>query len=489
MSYRRYKILTKIFVPILLLLTVISCEKEVFTGIDEITITEYGKVFVSSNPKGYKLYADDKYMNVSTPDSIYLPEGTHKLTLKHPVYLDTTLTAVVSKNAPVSLNLDLTKSSKFYAKVSCSTYPSGAKIYLNDVYTNLLTPATITKIYPGLTKIKFSKSQCRDDSTSLSLIGNQSTDVYIQLNDTTRAVDYRPVNTSPISNLFTKVVVDKFNNIWAGSLDYGLFKFDGKKWYQIKEATTSNHVTALLYDSRGRLWVGTSIGLSVFDGISWTTYTSQLPSAIVSAIKEDLTGNIWIGTVGGLAKYNNSTFQKITKSGSGLPDENVTSIAFSKTNELWIGTVTMGVIRYTDNAWMIQSAARDYLVGGDVARLVIDLAFDNNENLWAFMLGNPKEGTRNAVIKRTGTTWNEFALPTQFPVTINSFNFDSGNILWVSAVEGLVKYTLSSTAKIFNTVDYNFYAKNCTSSALDKNGNLWITTFGGGIIKLKKSSL
>lgn len=490
MSYRRYKIFKGFLLLTILLLALISCEKEVFTGLVENSITEYGKVFVSSNPRGYKLYIDNKYMNVTTPDSItFVNEGNHKLTLKHEIFSDSSMNIVVKKSSPISLNIDMTKSSRFYAKVFCSSNPPGAKIFFNDVFTNFVTPATITKIYPGEFEIKFSKSQCREDSILIKLKGDQYTEIYRQLTDTTRGVDYRTINTNPMSDVTTKVVVDKFNNKWVGSKDIGLLKFDGKKWYSYVNALSSNNITTLLIDSRDRLWVGTTLGLSVFDGINWQHYDDRLPARTVTAIKEDLTGNIWIGTVGGLVKYNNSTFQTLTKSNSNLPDNNITCIAFSKFNELWIGTATAGVIRNTNNSWQIQSQLLDYIVGATVSKLVADLTFDKNGNIWAYMLGSPGDGTSSALIKNNGLTWRVFSLPNQFPVQINSFNVDADNNIWISAVEGLVKYNETMAIKYFNTFDFGFYSKHCSSSIVDKNGDVWVTTMGGGILKLKKPYL
>lgn len=480
----------KLVLTIFVIVSFISCEKEVFTGLVENNITEFAKVFVSSNPAGYKVYIDNKYMNVTSPDSIkFVKEGNHKLTLKHDLFSDSSMNIEVTKLSTLSVNIDMMENPRFYAKVNCSSNPSGAKIYLNNIATNLVTPATLTKIYPGEVEIKFSKNQCRDDVVLINLKGNESSTIYRQLNDTTRGVDFRSTNTNPMSDVLTKVVVDKFNNKWVGSLDKGLLRFDNKKWNSYEQVITSNHVTALLIDSRNRLWVGTSIGLSCYDGISWTSYSDQLPALVVTAIKEDLTGNIWIGTVGGLVKYDNSAFQKFTQSSSNLPDEKITCIAFSKANELWVGTSTSGVIRYTNNTWIVQSRIRDYLVGGDVALLVNDMTVDNKGNIWAYLLGDPKEGTRSALIKNAGSTWNEFALPTQFPMTINSFNVDSENNIWISATGGLIKYNETASIKLYNTIDYNFYSQNCTSSTIDKNGDVWVTTLGGGIIKLKKGAL
>lgn len=65
----------------------------------------------------------------------------------------------------------------------------------------------------------------------------------------------------------------------------------------------SNHISALLADHRGRLWIGTDRGLSVFDGVSWHSYTRSngLPWNDCRGLFEDRDGSLRISTSGGLA--------------------------------------------------------------------------------------------------------------------------------------------------------------------------------------------
>lgn len=63
---------------------------------------------------------------------------------------------------------------------------------------------------------------------------------------------------------------------------------------------------------------------------------------------------------------------------------------------------------------------------------------------------------------------------------------DNENNVWISFEGGLIKYNESKPLKIFDSDSNGFFSKQCTSFVIDKNGDGWLTTFGAGIVKLKK---
>ncbi|MBA4406416.1 hypothetical protein C0389_03995 [bacterium] len=481
----------KIIAIALITLILISCEKEVFTGLVETGITEFGKVFVTSNPKGYKLYIDNKYMNVSSPDSVpFISEGIHKLTLKHEIFSDSSMNVVVQKKSTLSLNLDMMKNPRFYAKVGCSTNPQGAKILLNDVPTNLVTPTILTNVYPGEVEVKFIKNQYRDDSMIIKIKGGQYTEIYRVMEDTSRTVSYRTNNSKIFSNVLSRVVVDKNNNKWIGSIDHGLMKFDGKKWtsYENSGFITGTFVQDLLVDKRGRLWIGTSRSLTLFDGISWQSFNDKLPSSFVTAIEEDVNGNIWIATLSGLVKYDNNSFKTFTSQNSGVPLENLSSLSSSKTGEIWVGSSTSGVLRFNGSSWTRFVTSGMDLETRNVSDIVQDLIVDNSGNVWSFQNSDPGLQVVSALLKYEGSQWKEIKLPILFGLQVNSFYMDKEYNIWISVEGGLLKYSNTKPLKVFDSDTNGFFSKKCTSFAIDLNGDGWLTTIGGGIAKLKKGT-
>jgi ligand-binding sensor domain-containing protein len=477
----------------LLLLTfsvviLISCGKEVFTGVTESQSIESGILYVNSNPGGFRIYVDNKYMGAKTPDTIrWLKSGTQKVTLKHDLYIyDTTFTVSINEKVINQVNINLNNIPKFLGKVYCSSQPSGASVFINDVNTGFNTPRQFSGLTPGKYKFKFTKDLCRADSAELFVKGGQYIELSRILEDTTMAVSYRTTNSKIPTNILKKVAVDKFNNKWVGTLDKGLLKFDGVNFisYDNSGIFGDAHITDLLFDRRDRLWIATTTSLMMLLGNEWTLFGNQIPGGLCNSLLEDNEGNLWIGTYNGLIKYDNSTFQIFNNSNSPLLDNNVQALTLLNDGSLAIGTSRAGIFVKRNNNWTHFNIA-EIFNADKIANCVIDLIEYNNV-LMAYILGNKFEGTRSSYIRYVNGFWEKFSLPLQFPVEAVEFSIDHANNLWIAGQEGLVKYTSNQSAKIFNTFEYGFTIKQCTSVLVEKNGDVYTTTLGGGLVKIKK---
>jgi ligand-binding sensor domain-containing protein len=120
---------------------------------------------------------------------------------------------------------------------------------------------------------------------------------------------------------------DKSGNIWIGNNGYGLFRYDGKtltnftKEHQLdnpdfqntmkgKEGTLAR-VWTIADNINGDLLIGTiDAGLWKYDGENLTNYTVKdgLSSNSISTIFRDNKGKVWIGTDQGLTIYDGRTF-------------------------------------------------------------------------------------------------------------------------------------------------------------------------------------
>jgi signal transduction histidine kinase/ligand-binding sensor domain-containing protein/CheY-like chemotaxis protein len=107
-------------------------------------------------------------------------------------------------------------------------------------------------------------------------------------------------------------------------------------------------VQAILQDTRGFMWFGTSQGVNRYDGYRMETFRYErgdphaLPDNIVYTMREDREGTIWVGTRGGLSRFdrarNSFTSYSFRDLGDQSPHRQVRVISEDARGTLWIGT-------------------------------------------------------------------------------------------------------------------------------------------------------
>lgn len=117
------------------------------------------------------------------------------------------------------------------------------------------------------------------------------------------------------SRLIECLLTDDDGNIWIGTTNAGLYKYDpvsgkSKQFYYPRQSALSGHqvkINSLFGDSGGNIWIGWE-GLSKFNakGEELRTYTiaDGLVNNTVKGILEDDQGNLWISTENGLSKFD-----------------------------------------------------------------------------------------------------------------------------------------------------------------------------------------
>lgn len=112
--------------------------------------------------------------------------------------------------------------------------------------------------------------------------------------------------------------------------------------FTMREGLSQMKITALHYDSRGYLWIGTRNGLNKFDGENFTVYTEAdgLAHNRIHGIHEDTSGNLVVLTYNGLSIFDGEKFENYLK-----PFTSVWfNLAVDKDNTIWICE------RYTNSA-------------------------------------------------------------------------------------------------------------------------------------------
>jgi len=154
------------------------------------------------------------------------------------------------------------------------------------------------------------------ESNVLWLSPNQGIPVRFDL--TTRTFD-KPQVLKPIrSAICVEMGVD--GDIWFGSERWGLYRYNKKtniitNYSRNSEnpasRVSSTKVNDLHMDRENNLWIATPRGLNLLkhgsDSIIVIAKQDGLPNDHITSVLEDSTGNIWLGTYDGLSMYSKST--------------------------------------------------------------------------------------------------------------------------------------------------------------------------------------
>ena len=128
----------------------------------KLTIPEYTgryyKVFFDSEPQGADIFIDGFDTEYHTPYLIpNISAGHHKVMVSKPGYIPEKKEIMVHQGEenPFAGEYSFTLEEFPAGTIFADTIPSGAKVYLNDIYTGSVTPVTIPYLNIGTYKIKF----------------------------------------------------------------------------------------------------------------------------------------------------------------------------------------------------------------------------------------------------------------------------------------------------------------------------------------------
>lgn len=315
-----------------------------------------------------------------------------------------------------------------------------------------------------------------------------------------------------ISTLF----IDSKFILWIGT-ENGLLQWKiksaDKKQHEIitlqHDATdihsiSNNHITSIIEDSEGVIWIGTENGLNEYNTElgNFNRYFNEplnTKSISVNHIKTmycDKSGIIWIGTsLGGINKWNPAdkrfkVFRHNAYDSNSLSSNQVRSFYQDKNGSLWIGTVDGGLNNWIRKENRFVSYKHD---PGNSLSLsnnhIRAITKDSRGNFWIGTDG----GGLNKFNKKSGT-FNSYKNASSDANSISNDRIwvifeDRFQNLWIgTAGGGLNLFNYSNETFIAfkheSTIDNSISNNHITSLFEDSEGELWIGTYNGGLNKI-----
>jgi len=233
------------------------------------------------------------------------------------------------------------------------------------------------------------------------------------------------------------VLVDRHQQVWAGSRGEGLFRFTSYFQSVPGVEKIGTQIYALFEAPDGKIWAGGDYGLAGYDSVNWQTFSTAdgLPPNAVRALAGDAAGNLWIGTEGGgLFRLHAGKI-----SDANAPVKDISCLAVDRDGVLWAGTSSHGLARFEAGKWSLCSMLHGGLVSDNIGYLIDDDA----GNLWLGSfegllcvkkksLADFAAGTAKTVSCRTFLT-RECSVGAQ-PAAVRTHD----GKLWFPTVQGLV---------------------------------------------------
>ena len=315
------------------------------------------------------------------------------------------------------------------------------------------------------------------------------------------------------------------NDIWAGTQGLGLWRKDNSGWHNYRTAPDSSGLTGddinsmALDPATAVLWVATAGGgVCRLSGDVWESFRQPLGpgSAEVYTVLLDSDGLLWAGTVSAGAGY----FDGVQWHKAPLPlaeGEGVINIASLEGGDLFFGT-TAGSFIYErkPNRWLRlpvpeelapypMTSAREafgrlwlspagqglYLYDrGVISRFSAETGLPSDI---VYHLEQSADGllwccTWNGVGVYDGRRWKAAGASQGFPEDLVTFIlFGSDGAIYFGTHKGAV--ILKDGKRFIYDRDNGLLSNTVNHLALDRDNGLWISTEGGGLVRLRGDSL
>jgi len=281
-----------------------------------------------------------------------------------------------------------------------------------------------------------------------------------------------------ISEYVREVFQDRENNLWFGTNNEGVARYDGNalSFLSTEQGLAGVAIRGILQDTTGDMWFATNHGVSRYNGDRFTNYTTDngLSDNEIWCIFEDSNGTIWVGTIAGVCRFDGESFApfpiprtKVDHPANRFGPHVVWSIFEDMDKNLWFGTEGEGARKY-DGQSFTSYTTKEGLAGN----AVLAISGDRNGNIWF--------ATRSGGVSRyDGTTFHNL---TQADGPLDNEIYEiredrTGNIWFSVRGQGVARYDGTSFTSFGKKDGLTFL--HVQEIFEDNTGIIWLGCSGG----------
>ncbi|HJZ63221.1 MAG TPA: two-component regulator propeller domain-containing protein, partial [Candidatus Acidoferrum sp.] len=239
--------------------------------------------------------------------------------------------------------------------------------------------------------------------------------------------------------------------------------------WKIRDGFTKGAITSIAQTRDGYLWLGTEFGLLRFDGVrnvAWSPPDGQpLPDNNVQSLLAASDGTLWIGTTKGLASWKDGKLTQYPE----LADQPVVALLEDHEGTIWassraisLGNGKLCTIHSSQAKCFVQDMNVDFLYE------------DSRHNIWA--------AAANALWRCNPAPLERYPMPDPIMQTPQTMAEDEKGALLIATRNGIKRFVNGKTELYL----LPGIRRDIKSDKLfrDRQGSLWIGTFGGGLFHL-----
>jgi ligand-binding sensor domain-containing protein/class 3 adenylate cyclase len=207
----------------------------------------------------------------------------------------------------------------------------------------------------------------------------------------------------------------------------------------------------------------------------WTD-REGLPSDTILDVVQDSDGYVWLASYDGLVRFDGESFTVITPQDGGFDGRSARVLELAPDGSLWVGTNTAGLYHLKDGIFHHYG-----LKDGLPDLSVRSIAFDGDGHAWV--------GTANGVSRQIGGHF-ESALPAgsaSFGIANFLLPLQDGSVIVGSNLPGLWLITGRGVEPYLSQSGVSAWS--FSSAFLDKNGQLWLGTSSGQILRVSRNEI
>ncbi|MFC2110296.1 two-component regulator propeller domain-containing protein [Bacteroidota bacterium] len=293
------------------------------------------------------------------------------------------------------------------------------------------------------------------------------------------------------------IFLDQKNQIWVGTTK-GLAKLESRskgkfvfKEFNRNEQEAKLFIQDIIEIEPGVLGIATKYnGFFLFDSekqkFSRSSFSEIHNNVDVRVLQKDNEGNLWIGTASGVFVITASKkvvhIQDSHSGKSGISQNFIKSIFKDQSGLIWLGTYTGGV-----NVWSKTNENFIHIEDDKAFNNVVNSIVSDDESKVYY----GTEGGLVSVLENDGSITHVLKVPSfdsKILYPVQSMLFTKPNLLWVGVLNhGVFVYDLKTKKERKDIISKKLkeYLKNTGVFAIKEGdyGDIWIGTFGKGIVK------